>query len=337
MTSRIPDKLGGFSISKGRRKKRGRYVFYGPGSVGKTTLALSAPGALVMSMEDGDREFDVARYVFDDKTERVYPTSLEEVKKALHSLLTAPDLGGIETLVVDGFHELDRLSQSQACAEGKWSNIAEPGYGKGERATMDVFRPVWALLDSINSQRNLRIIVTGHDNVANFKNPEGAEYGHFDLMGTKNAQVSIPGLVYGKVDVYGFMRFEPLTAVEGKKDKARVVSVGEQGARMMYLRKTTAWVAKCRYGGPPAVELTRPDGEPKTWADIFAELETKEAEPLRQEIERLLVRADRDLREKVRGWVRHAGEDVGVLSRMLEGLKVQLGTTTNEEKEGEAA
>ncbi len=320
----IPAKIGKFNIRKSRTAKRGRYVFYGPGSVGKTTLACSAPGVVVMSMEDGARELDAPPFVFDEATERVYPMSIGEVNEALSSLANAPDLGELETLVIDGTHVLDALIQAEVMRVNGWKSIAEPGFDKGERECLALVRQTFARLDDINSRRNVRIILTGHDRVANFKNPEGAEYGHFDLAMVKTRQVDVPGFVYGWADVFGFMRFQALTEEIGKKDKARTVAVAAQGDRVMHLRRTTAYVAKCRYGGDGDMALTAPDGTPYSWADLFAHLEDKMPERIRAEIEALIPSADTATGDVVKVWLSKVGNDPLALTQGLENLKKKI-------------
>jgi hypothetical protein len=321
----IPTKVGKFSIRKGRARKRGRYCFYGPGSGGKTTLACSAPGALTMSMEDGARELDVACVRFDEKTDRVHPLSFGEVLDGLAEVAKlAP--GDIETFVLDGTHVLDALIQAEVCRVNGWPSIAEPGYGKGERECMALLRQVFARLDDINSRLNIRIILTGHDKVATFKNPEAAEYGHYDLAMVKNKETDLPGFVYGWCDVYGFLRFETLTEEIGKKEKARTVAVAVQGARVMHLQRTTAYVAKCRYGGPANLALTHDDGTPCTWSELFADLEDKAPERLRAEIERLIPDADAATGGVVKAWLAKVGDDPNALTQGLENLRKKIAT-----------
>lgn len=312
-----PNKIGGLTIKRGRSKAKPRYVIYGAGSVGKTTLASTAPKPLFLCLEDGAREFDVDYVEFEPG--RSYPTSFDETLTALERI-AAGDVGDLETLVLDGFHQLDILIQTKVLSENnKWKSIQEAGFGKGEAEVLSKWRLVVAKLDEINTRKGLRIVLTGHHQIDKFKNPEGAEFNRYDMLVTKHPKGDVAAFLYGWAEVVGFARFETLTQEINK----RTVAVAVQGDRLLQLAWTNAYQAKCRLGGPDLIPLTR-DGVPRPWSEIFGEMENKDPDVLRAAIESLLPSVDDATQAKVRGWLPTVHNDVGQLAKGLENMKKKI-------------
>jgi hypothetical protein len=311
-----PNKIGKYTLTRGRSRTRPRYVIYGAGSVGKTTLAASAPNPLFVQIEDGAREFDVVRPKFDDATGREVPRSYEEVIDLLSALATS-DLGDRETLVLDGLHQLDVLVQDYVCRQNpKWKSIQTAGFGVGESEVLDKWRAVTTRLEDINTRKNMRVVLTGHAQVAKFKNPEGAEFDRYDLAVTKHPKGDVAAFLYGWAEVFAFAKFETLTHEVGK----RTVGLNIASDRIMHLTWTNAFQAKCRLGGPETIQLSR-DGTPRSWAEIFGEIEDKAPERLRARIVSMLEYVDDDTRAKCQTWLAKVGDDVSALAQGLENMK----------------
>lgn len=261
-------KVGNLSLTSGRSETPKRFIVYGPGSVGKTTLALSAPNPMVISCEDGAREFDAPTFRFAHGG--VTPRTLTEVEEALKQMLAA-DLGDRKTLVVDGFHQLDHLvSEDVLKRNPKWSSIQTAGFGVGEAEVLRRWRAVVDLIEQVNTIKQMRIIMTGHSQAVKFKDPEGSEFDRYDMQVTKHPKGDVAGFLFGWADVVGFAKFDRLTLDVGPDKRQRTVAVAQSGDRTLNLSWTNAWQAKCRIVGAPAsVRLTHDDGAPKSWAEVF--------------------------------------------------------------------
>lgn len=316
-------KIGKFTIESEQENVPGRFVIYGPGSVGKTTLVASAPNPLVLSMEDGARQFRVPTVKFDGG--RVVPSSLAEVREFLAALL-AGDVGDCQTLVIDGAHALDRLVQDHALkANPKWKSIQTAGFGVGEAEVLTQWHLLVAQLDEVNRKKRMRIVFTAHSNTVKFKDPEGPEYDRYDLAVTKHPKGDVAAFLYGWADVFAFARFERLTQDVGPQGRERTVAVAEQGDRIMHLKWTSAYQAKCRLpGAPESIKLTNKDGSPRTWGDVFGPIEDRVAPRLRAELDSLVgLVQDEATATKTRAWIESVGDDIPTLSRALEKLKAQ--------------
>lgn len=327
-TSASPNKIGKFGIDTGVSKTPPRYVIYGPGSVGKSTLAASAPKPLFLCAEDGARELKVSRFRFDDAARRVYPVKYEEVSEALAAVAQG-DIGDRETLVLDGGHALDVLIQEYVMRQNpKWKSIQTAGFGVGEAEVLNMWRPIIARLDEINTRRNMRIVLTGHQQIIKFKNPEGAEFDRYDLAVTKHPKGDVAAFLYGWADVFAFARFETLTQEIGK----RTVAVSADPERVLQLSWTNAYQAKCRLGGPDTVPLSS-NGVARSWDEVFGEIENKAADVIRAQIESMLSSVDEATRTRVTQWLSKVGDDTPALAQGLENLKKK----TNEKNDKEAA
>lgn len=309
-------RVGKFSIASGRRPAPGRFVIFGVGSVGKTTLAGGAPRPLFLSAEAGDDELDVDRIVFDDQTGRVQPRTFDEVIDAV-SAVAAGD-GPHQTLVVDGAGAIDALIQEHVVRKNpKWSTIQTPGFGQGEAAVLDVWRSFVARLEDVRVRRRMRVILIGHSQIAKFKNPEGAEFDRYQLAVTTHPKGDVAGFLFGWADLVGFYRFETLTAMEGK----RAIGIGE-GARILHLQRSNAFDAKCRYRGLPS-SIQVPAERP--WAALQKAIDDGgQPSQLRAEVARLMADVDETTRAKVEGWLATVGDNTAALAEGIDKLRSKL-------------
>lgn len=332
-------KIGKFNVVKGRDKTPPRIVLYGPGATGKSTLASTAPKAIWLCVDDGAREFDVTKVPFDDKG-RVVPNNAAEVLRALTDVASG-DLGDAKTFVLDGVTPLDIMLQEQVVQQNpKWKSIKTAGFGNGESETLLAWRPIIAKLDVINRERGLRIVLIGHRQLRKFKNSSGADFGIYDLAATTHTDGDVPGFLFGWADVYAHAEQEMLTQDVGRPGAMTTKGVAAEGDRLLHLAGTSAWTAKCRLSGaPPVVKLTNDDGTPKTWAEVFGAIEEKEPMKLREAIEGLLPALGESDGEAARKWLSTVGDDVPMLARGLERLRIKaegVGSGVTKE-EGEAA
>lgn len=316
---------GKFGVQRGAGKRKRKHVYYGTGSVGKTTLAASAPRPFIICLEDGAAEFKCPKSEFDTTTGRVYPLTYQEIVDYLEWLPKSGQLTNVETLVLDGIHQLDQLIQTHVVKQNsKWTTIQTPGFGTGEAAVLDVWRSFIAKLDDICLRLGLRLILAGHAQITKFKNPEGAEYNRYDLAVTTHTKGDVAGFLFGWCDVFGFCRFEQLTQEIGK----RTVALSQQGSRLLQLEWTNAYQAKCRVPGAPGVlPMTNPDGTPSTWAEVWGPYEDAADAPTAADVDefkRLLPEVSEETQATWRGWLEKNEGNAVALGNALRKLRDQV-------------
>jgi|GEM_PF-755199 len=263
-----PSKLG--SVSRGRKAGARRFCFYGPHAVGKTTLAAHAPAPIVIDIESGSDELDVARYPF----EAGAPETLAEVRAAVRDLLA--NKHEYKTLVIDSADRLEALIWADICARysgrqnefnkrGKEiTSIEQFGYGKGYSMALDELRDLFVDLDRLR-KRGMHIIIVAHSMVKPFKNPEGEDYDRYVIR----AHDKFAGQIAEWVDVLGYCCFEGGAGSLDDGERARGYRTGRRLIRLVH---AAAYDAKSRVPMPDQVEMEH--GNP--WGPFAAALEVGE-------------------------------------------------------------
>ena len=118
------------SISKTRRLRAPKVVIAGPGKIGKTTFAASAPNAVGILTEDGADAVDASAFPLASSLQQVYQT-IGTLLKEEHDF---------NTVFIDSLDWLEPLVHAHVCEQNKWASIEAPGYGKGYLAAADEWR-----------------------------------------------------------------------------------------------------------------------------------------------------------------------------------------------------
>src|ERR1017187_9472445 len=150
-----------------------RIVLYGPGGVGKTTLADLAPGPVVSFDLDGS--LGVLRPAH---TQRVAGVSdWQQLRDALNS----PGWDEVGTIVIDSATKAEELAVAYTLKTvptekgGRATSIESYGYGKGYQFAYEVWMTLLADLDAhVACGRN--VILACHDTTINMPNPAGDDY-----------------------------------------------------------------------------------------------------------------------------------------------------------------
>lgn len=283
-------------VSTGQTQRAERFIFFGDGGVGKTSLLADMPEPLVLCPEDGANRISKLkdrRYVVDEKTGRTVFKNIDEFKESLETVYECG--GGYRTLGIDGIDALDLLIQDQLLrANPRWKTIAGAGYGHGEAAVLGEWRPIINRLDDIRIKHNCHIVLVGHSRIRKFANPLGAEFDRYVIDVTSAKSGDVAGYLFNWADHVLFAQYELMVREEGK----RTVGTGIQGARMLRLHRTDSYDAKTRAMGAPA-------SIPLSWTEVDRVLTAGDVDEkeIRAQIAELLPKLPEDKRTATSQWL----------------------------------
>lgn len=244
-----------FGISSGVKKRAQRIVLYGPGGVGKTTLAGLAPGAVFFDLEPGSDYLPVRR------VEPPRPWDFELLRQAIQSM---PDA---QTYVIDSATKAEELTIAWTLVNvpkekgGAAKNVEDYGFGKGYQHVYDSFLPLLGDMDrAIEAGHN--IVLVAHECTADCPNPAGEDFIRYEprLQSPKSGKASIRDRIFEWADWVGYIGFDVL-AQDGKGRGT--------GTRTVYFEQRPTWRAKGR--GAAAREYPWNDRKDSTiWKEILA-------------------------------------------------------------------
>jgi hypothetical protein len=198
-----PEAADRWAVARGRISGPQRIVIYGPGGVGKSTLAALAPAPIFIDVEEGTRELDVAR--------------IRDVKtwSDLRACLQSSALDGYRTVVIDTMTRAEELAVAHTLATVKHekghavTSLEGYGFGKGLQHVYDTFLHLMADLDS-QIRRGRNVLLICHDCTADVPNPAGDDYIRFEphLQAPKSGRASIRNRVVQWADHVLFIGYD---------------------------------------------------------------------------------------------------------------------------------
>lgn len=240
-----------------------RAVISGVEKVGKTTLACSAPRALLVPLEQGFAGVSINKTPMLEAFSDVL-TLLDEIiakcqqKQFQYQTLAFDSATALERLI----HDAVLRSDPQFVKGNKKALTMEAalgGYGKAYQYANELFNQFLQRCDYLAVNHAVNIILTCHVFAAKVVDPTAGEYDTWDLLlhSPKNQKS------YGKremltqwADVVGFLH-EPLYVTEGKTlNKAISANKG----RVLALNRTPGYVAGNRYGVASDIAIPREKG-----------------------------------------------------------------------------
>jgi hypothetical protein len=325
------------AVKRERLRTPLRYLWYGPEGVGKTSLIADMPNPILVDIDGGSSEVEIARYPFRDEPGGHIPRSYEEIVSAIEDLTANPNHGH-KTLGIDTADALEAMIHRFICQRDKKSNVESYGFGKGYKVALTEFRRFLSMLEVLRNG-GMQIAFAGHSFVKTFKNPEGEDYDRYQL----HANDLFSAELRGWCDVVGFIHFEgggsKLVGDESQSARARGWATGR---RLVELARTAAWDAKSRLSLPAELELAaanpwRPFAEAKLIARD-ATLESLAADIL-AEVSRITgTEGDAEFTTAAGSKTSRAAitallsaNDAAVLARVLAGLKATTTATAPQE------
>lgn len=223
------------SIKRTKRIRAPRIVVCGPGKVGKTTFAASAPDVVFICTEDGCDAVDVPAFPL--------CTSLADVYEAIGTLLNEEH--DFKTLAIDSLDWLEPMLHTHVCNMNKWKDIEAPGFGKGYVAAAAEWRVLLSGLDALRDQRDMGIILIAHDKVKRVESPLTDGYDSHALKLHERAA----GIAMEWADVIGFASHKVYTSEKdgggfGKKETKAIGS----GERVLMVESNPAHCGGNRFG-----------------------------------------------------------------------------------------
>jgi len=222
------------SIQRTKRMRAPKIVIAGPGKIGKTTFAASAPTAIGILTEDG------ADYV--DANAFPLASSLEEVYSAIKVLLTSDH--SFESVFIDSLDWLEPLLHQHVCEQNKWTNIEAPGYGKGYVAAAEEWRTLLSGLEALRQQKNMAVILIAHDKIKHFESPLHDGYDQYVLKLHDRAAA----LVQEWADVIGWANYQIVTTESDAGYGNKEVKARTTGKRILHVEPHPAHMGGNRFG-----------------------------------------------------------------------------------------
>ncbi len=166
-------------VAFGKAEPQGhRTLLYGPGGIGKTTLAAIAPGPVAFI--DLDESMPVLSSQLPDETNvRIVSgvASWQDLREALH----ASGWDEIQTVVIDSATKAEELAAQWVIANvrheqgRKIERIEDYGWGKGYTHVYEIFLRLLGDLDA-HARAGRHVVLICHDCTSAVPNPQGEDW-----------------------------------------------------------------------------------------------------------------------------------------------------------------
>jgi hypothetical protein len=221
-----------------------RVLAYGPGGIGKTTLATQLPGPVAFIDLDESLSRLKDQLSITGKLENIQVVSGVHSWKDLIEVLQADGWDGIKSIVIDTATKAEELAiehtLQHTLQEGKKSTSIEGyGYGKGYGYVFDTFLPLLAVLDR-HARAGRNVVLICHDCTSTVPNPAGEDWLRYEprLQSPNSGKASIRLRVREWCDHVLFIGYDVSVDKEGKGKG--------QGTRTMYTSELPHCMAKSR-------------------------------------------------------------------------------------------
>jgi hypothetical protein len=234
-------------IESQRKTKPPRIVIYGAPKIGKTTFAAQSENPVLIDLEGGSDNLDVAR------VGRDVIRSLDDIISFLRALYQRDH--DYKTIVIDSIDWLERMVFEEVARENKASSIDDfsaPSlrFGRGYTMAQDKIKELLAALDSLRARKNMTVIFVCHSVIEKFEDPEQESFDHHTLKLNKK----IKSLVQEWSDCILFAR-QKIYVTTNTGGFGRETKKGRSGERVLCTQGTASYLAGNRYQLPEELPL----------------------------------------------------------------------------------
>lgn len=214
-----------------------RTILYGPGGIGKTTLAARAPGPV--RFVDADESLPILNLPKVDLDQQVKAASWSDLRAELKS----DAMNGTKSLVLDSGTILQAWATSYTLETvkhekgHKCQSVEDYGFGKGHRHVYDTFMLMISDLDRLR-RSGTNIILIAHDFVATVPNPQGEDWQRYEPDFYRAGQCSLVLRLKNWADHVLFLGYDVAVNKEGKAQG--------NGTRTIYTSELPHCMAKSR-------------------------------------------------------------------------------------------
>lgn len=227
-----------------------RAVLYGPGGIGKSTLACMAPGPVAFI--DADESLEKLK---PSLMAAGIPIPVKVPVKGYQPMREALGSSGwdkIKTIVMDTWPPIEGWVVAETLRAVKKDNnmpahgIEDYGFGKGYRYAYERFLPLLSDID-IHIRAGRNVIIIAHDSMTKVPNPAGQDFIRWEpnMMHTNGASMRLRAKEWS--DHVLFFSYD--INVEKQAGDRQGVKVGKAtggGARILYTAEQPHFMAKSR-------------------------------------------------------------------------------------------
>jgi hypothetical protein len=255
----------GVQFGKIQKAAGHRIVLYGPGGIGKTTLAANSVRPVAFIDLDDSLSRLLPQLEAAGLDQNIRPVSGIETFKALRDALHAPGWNDIGTIVIDSATKAEELCIADTLANvphekgHKVKSIEDYGYGKGYTHVFDTFLPLLSDLDA-HARAGRHIILICHDCTTTVPNPAGDDWLRYEprLQSPASGKASIRLRTREWADHMLFYGYDVDVTKDGKGKGA--------GCRTIYPSELPHCMAKSRTLRYP-LPIQNPG--PEVWENVF--------------------------------------------------------------------
>ena len=218
--------------------------------VGKTTFSSKAPNPVFICTEDGMGLIQAPSLDLSKAPDGDSGKSFDLVMQALEELYIDGD--EFSTVVVDSLTALEPMIWAKVCADNRWANIEEPGFGKGYVAVDLQWRRFHEGIRALRDDKNKIIILIAHSKVVRFENPEtDSGYDRYEIKLHKSAAAACMEMS----DNVFFCNYRVNTVSKDAGFGKKLTRGTGRGQRLFYTQEMPAFLAKNRYGLPKSLDM----------------------------------------------------------------------------------